>query len=62
MENQNQNQRSDLESKAIGALAAMSNTPFKTAFKLTFGIGLARVALFLITASVLVGLYKIATM
>lgn len=36
-----------LQDTAVSALAAASKTPFKTAFKVTFGIGMARLALFL---------------
>jgi hypothetical protein len=45
MSNVNNNQV-DLETPAISALAAASKTPFMTAFKVTMGIGLARLALF----------------
>lgn len=40
------NNRSAVESSAISALAAASKTPFSTAFKVTLGIGIARLALF----------------
>ncbi len=46
MNNVNNNNQIDLETPAISALAAVSKTPFKTAFKVTMGIGLARLALF----------------
>jgi hypothetical protein len=36
-----------LEKTATSALSAASKSPFKTAFKITFGIGLAHVALVL---------------
>jgi len=55
---QNNNQI-DLETPAISALAAASKTPFLTAFKVTLGIGLARVALFTGFVSVIVIAYKI---
>ena len=42
-----ENNRIDLETPAISALAAASKTPFTTAFKVTLGIGLARFAMFL---------------
>lgn len=41
-----QNNQVDLETPAISVLAAASKTPFRTAFKVTLGIGLARLALF----------------
>lgn len=40
------NRQVDLETPAISVLAAASTTPFKTAFKVTMGIGLARLLLF----------------
>lgn len=40
--------RIDLETPTISALAAASKTPFKTAFMVTLGIGLSRVALFIL--------------
>lgn len=40
------NTKIDLETPTIGALAAASKTPFMTAFKVTVGIGLGRLALF----------------
>ena len=42
----NQDNRIDLETPAISALAAASKTPFRTAFKITIGIGLARLLMF----------------
>ena len=42
----NQDSRIDLETPAISALAAASKTPFRTAFKITIGIGLARLLMF----------------
>jgi len=42
----NNNNQVDLETPAISVLAAASKTPFQTAFKVTLGIGLARLALF----------------
>lgn len=42
----NNNREVDLETPAISALAAASKTPFRTAFKVTLGIGLARFAMF----------------
>lgn len=38
----------DLETPAISALAVASKTPFWTAFKITLGIGLGRLLLFLL--------------
>ena len=42
-----QNNQVDLETPAISVLAAASKTPFMTALKVTLGIGLARLALFI---------------
>lgn len=39
----NQNQGNELENMAVSAIAAASKTPFKTAFKITFGIAVANV-------------------
>lgn len=43
----NTNRQVDLETPAISALAAASKTPFMTAFKVTIGIGLARLVMFI---------------
>lgn len=43
----NNNKQTDLETPAISVLAAASKTPFMTAFKVTIGIGLGRLVLFL---------------
>lgn len=40
------NNQVDLETPAISALASASKTPFKTAFKVTMGIALARFLMF----------------
>jgi len=40
-----------LQDTAVSAVAAVSKTPFKTAFLLTMGIGLAHVVNFLIGAA-----------
>jgi hypothetical protein len=53
------NNQIDLETPAISALAAASKTPFRTAFKVTLGIGLARFALFVSFVSVIVLAVKI---
>jgi hypothetical protein len=42
----NNNRQVDVETPVISALAAASKTPFLTAFKVTIGIGLARLVLF----------------
>lgn len=44
----NTNRQVDLETPAISALAAASKTPFQTAFKVTLGIGLARLLMFVV--------------
>ena len=49
----------DLETPAIAALAAASKTPFRTAFKVTLGIGLARFMMFVGVVATFVGAYKI---
>lgn len=53
------NNNSNLESAAISALAAASKTPFRTAFKVTLGIGLAHFTMFVGVVSVVVIAYKI---
>lgn len=40
------NKQVDLETPAISVLAAASKTPFRTAFMVTVGIGLARLTMF----------------
>jgi hypothetical protein len=55
MKHQNSN---DLESSAVKAIAAASKTPFRTAFKITFGIALAQLT---IAALVFGGLIFIGT-
>lgn len=60
----NTNRQVDLETPAISALAAASKAPFWTAFKVTLGIGLARLLMFVVglaavtTAIVVIGLFK----
>ena len=44
--NNNQNIQNEIETAGISALAAASKTPFKTAFSVTLGIGLARFIMF----------------
>lgn len=56
--NNSQRQTNELESAAIGALAATTKTPFKTAFMITLGIGAARALLFFSVLAGLVLLYK----
>lgn len=53
----NVNNQVDLETPAIAALSAASKTPFKTAFKVTLGIGLARFSMFVGVVAVLVLAY-----
>lgn len=48
------NNQIDLETPAISVLAASSKTPFKTAFKVSLGIGLARFVMFVGVVSVIV--------
>lgn len=55
----NNNREIDLETPAISALAAASKTPFWTAFKVTIGIGLARLVMFAGVVGTLILLYKI---
>lgn len=44
--NMNKDSKTVLETSAISALAAASKTPFRTAFKIAIGIGLARLLMF----------------
>lgn len=53
MENNNNN---GLQDTAVSVLAAASKTPFRTAFKVTLGIGIARLALFFTFATGVVAL------
>jgi hypothetical protein len=53
------NNQIDLETPAISALAAASKTPFATAFKVTMGIGLARLTMFVGAISIIMVVYKI---
>lgn len=48
----NGNNRVDLETPAIMALSVASKTPFRTAFKVTLGIGLARLLMFAVFAGI----------
>lgn len=41
------NLQNEIETAGISAIAAASKTPFKTAFSVTLGIGLARLVMFL---------------
>lgn len=50
----------ELETAGISALAATSKTPFKTAFAITLGIGLARASLFLGVITFVTVLFVIA--
>jgi len=49
----------DLETPAIAALAAVSKTPFRTAFSVTLGIGLARFLMFAGVVAVLTCAWKV---
>lgn len=53
------NNQVDLETPAISALAAASKTPFMTAFKVTVGIGLARLLMFVGVLAAITGAIKI---
>lgn len=63
MNTQNNNSGPDLETVGTAALAAVSKTPFRTAFSITLGIGLAHLALFAgfiaIISTIVVTLFKI---
>lgn len=50
---QNQSESNKIQDTAVSALAAASKTPFLTAFKVTLGIGAARVVLALATLAIL---------
>jgi hypothetical protein len=54
------NNQIDLETPAISVLAAASKTPFLTAFKVTIGIGLARLTMFGGVVLILTLAYKLA--
>jgi len=54
-----ENQTTDLMSTAIGVIASTSKTPFRTAFMLTLGMGMARALLFFLVAGGLIVLYKV---
>lgn len=47
MSHSHHNHRPDIEGGVITAMAAATKTPFKTAFMAAFGLGVARLALFL---------------
>jgi len=53
------NNRIDLETPVIAALATASKAPFMTAFKATLGIGLARFLMFVGVVSTIVLAVKI---
>jgi len=53
------NEKIDLETPTISALAAASKTPFRTALKVTLGIGLGRLILFGIVVAILTIAYKV---
>ena len=56
--NRNQQQNNTVQNAAVAAVAAASNTPFKTAFKITLGIALAQLAvlgMFLVGGAVVIG-------
>jgi len=58
----NNNQTNDQVMNGVKALAAASNTPFKTAFKITMGIALAQLAtLAIFVASVALVIFTVAT-
>lgn len=45
MKNRNQIESDAVQTAAISAVAAASQTPFKTAFKITFGIAIAQLVI-----------------
>ncbi len=57
--NNQQNAERAIETAAISGLAAASKTPFRTAFKITLGIGLARFLMFVGIVATIVAAYKI---
>ena len=59
MRNETNDLGRDLETGAIKAIAIASKTPFRTAFKVTMGIALARLASFSIFLMGASGLYMI---
>jgi len=59
MRNNQQDIQNTVETTAISGLAAASKTPFQTAFKITLGIGLARLLLFTGGVAVIVAAYAI---
>lgn len=46
--NQQQSTNNNIQNTATAAIAAASNTPFRTAFKITMGIALAQLASFVL--------------
>lgn len=58
----NNNQQNDVVMAGVKAVAAASNTPFKTAFKITMGIALAQLAtLAIFVVSVALVIFTVAT-
>lgn len=58
----NNNQQNDIVMAGVKAVASASNTPFKTAFKITMGIALAQLAtLAIFVASVALVIFTVAT-
>lgn len=53
---QSQQQSTALQDTATAVIAAGSKTPFSTAFKITLGIGLARLSLFVAGLAVIAGI------
>lgn len=49
----------DLETPAISALAAVSKTPFLTALKVTLGIALGRLLMFILVIGIIAGTVKL---
>lgn len=55
----NQNNQDQVTQTAVAAIAAASQTPFRTAFKIYMGIGLAQLtmlAMFLLAGAVVLGI------
>lgn len=57
--NTGNNNTNELENMAISAISAASKTPFRTAFKITVGIGMAHALVFVGTVTSLMIVYKL---
>lgn len=56
IQNQQQQNQTNVQDTATAIIAASSKSPFSTAFKITLGIGLARLSLFTIGVAIIAGL------